>query len=208
MKTELKFLKILSIGFTLLLILTLVNCNNDSCDDPNGYEFHYLLSDTDDTLLIPYTGNETLRFLRMTPTDTDTIIYQGMGKDYYVNKVIDTRLDCPETYYYEGYKIVFKNQDSVNTGYKIELKLEMIDEQSLWYYIYFLNRIFSHETAFTLNSTSYGGYLGSVTFENLTFSKVSYLQRKYNGIDEKMYINKYDGIIRFELNELILQLIK
>ena len=208
MKPKLKILKFLSIVFSILLTITLFNCNNDYCNDPNGYNVYYPLSNTDDTLLIPYTGNETLKFLKMTPSDTDTVVYQGMGKEYYVNEVFKNDLECPETHYYEAYKIRFRNHETIGDFYDIVFKLEMASWASSEYYVNFLERSFSHNTEFTLNSTWYGGYLGNVTFENQSFSRVSYLQREYNDIPERLYINAYNGIIRFELNEFVLQLIK
>ena len=208
MKTELKILKLITIVFSLLVIFTFVNCNDEKCPYPDSME-HIYYSLSEDTLLIPYTGYETLKFLRMTPSDTDTVIYKGMGRIYYENTKTNYDLEpCRETYHYEAYKIKFKNQESISSIYDIEFKLEMTSWISSEYYVNFLKRSFSHNTEFTLKSTWYEGYVGNVMFENQTFSRVSFLQREYNDIPERLYINSYNGVIRLELNNYVLQLIK
>ena len=208
MKTELKILKLITIVFSLLVIFTLVNCNDEKCPYPDSMEhIYYTLSE--DTLLIPYTGYETLKFLRMTPSDTDTVIYKGMGRIYYENTETNYDLEpCRETYHYEAYKIKFENQETISSIYDIELKLETFVSSSTEYFINYYKRSFSDVTSLTINYNMYGGYIGSIIFEDQSFSRVSYLQREYNGIKERLYINAYDGIIRFELNEFVLQLIK
>ena len=186
----------------------MVNCNDEKCPYPDSME-HIYYSLSEDTLLIPYTGYETLKFLRISPFGIDTVVYKGMGRIYYENTETNYDLEpCRETYHYEGYKIRFRNHESIGNFYDIEFKLEMASSAYTNFTISYLDRIFNGVTSMVINLNWYGGYIGSVTFENQNFSRVSYLQRKYNGNDERLYINAYNGIIRFELNEFILQFIK
>jgi hypothetical protein len=180
----------------------------NTCDNPNGYSLHFPLSNTDDTLLIPYKGYETLKFLRMTPSDTDTVVFQGMGKNYYVNEEYIGGLDCPETHFYEGFRIDFINQDSSKYPSSIQLSIEMRNMSSTLINIQIIDKNFNHLTKYVINEPSYDGYIGTINFNNQNFYRVSYITEDYNQNSEKVYLNLLNGIIRFELETFVLQLIK
>jgi len=203
MKTNLKFLFFISGGLMTMLIFTFINCEEPCL----GYDTHHypLCSDT---LKIPYNGDDSLIFLRMSPSDTDTIVYIGQGKSYFNYKeyiLHEGKSNCDEEFIYDGYAINFTSDKSPDN---IWFKIQMFTDKSSEFYIRYKGREFHDIPSMVIGVKSYGGYLGTFSFEGMNFLDLSFLIREFNGNDEKLYINLQNGIVRFEFKDFILQLLK
>lgn len=207
MKTKLKFLKFLLGILTIGMVISLSNCGPEKteCDNwPDGIVKTYYHFNAD-TLKIPYHGLDTLKFLRITPSDTDTVTFYGQGKKHYT--ITETDYDfyyCRHDDIYDAYSISFKESTNFEI---IQVNLFVVQNGYIEFTITYKGRTFN-DVMWIINNAAYGGFINNVVFNNQTFYKVVYLDRKYNDIDEKLYLSHLDGIIRFEFNTEINQLIK
>lgn len=150
------------IKITLILfsiVVTICNCKNECTPEK--------INIVDLPKYIPYTGNDTLRFL-YNNTDTQTFIGQGLER-FFVDSRIQPEDQCYQQH--ESVRITFVNQLSSD-----EIKMEYVFDK-----IYFDEARSFLENKFTyykfyFNNTRYGSVLvnGDLHFRNVIANGVNY----------------------------------
>lgn len=191
----------------LLLCLVVVSCKNDRCTYPNGIE-HIYCPFSSDTALIPYHGLDTLEFLKISGSDTETVLFYGQGKKYYTNTEQVDNEPCIREFEYEAYEIIFRNADTTGNIGEIRFALEVIHPMLFSSFKVQINeREFSKVTYFTIDYPNYSGYVCDTTLNGYLFRNASRLQIKNESTVEKLFISR-EGIVLIELSDFTLQLIK
>ncbi|MEA3497044.1 MAG: hypothetical protein U9R42_13540 [Bacteroidota bacterium] len=198
MKTKLKILKLLTVSIAVVLIIFFCNCGPETteCDNwPDGVVKTYYHFE-EDTLKIPYHGFDTLKFLRITQSDTDTVTFIGQGKKYY--EIIETDYDfygCQHDDIYDAYSIEFK--DKVNSEI-ICFKLFVEGEGGSELEVFYKNKRFL-ESLFFIDYSSMSGFITEFRILGMRFYRVHPLPpvNEWNNYKDTMYYNKFNGMIRF-----------
>jgi hypothetical protein len=105
--------KVFKIKYFLVVITLLIaisGCNKDECPDKDP-EYHYL-TDTF-TNRTPYTGKETLTYLYTTPSDTDTVVFKGQGRETWFYEDYDGSVCGPKDIY-ENERFIFNSKETDN----------------------------------------------------------------------------------------------
>lgn len=191
----------------LLFVLVIASCRNDDCEDAQDTYTPFLQEDLD---AFPYSGNETLTFKRSDSSGKiiDTIILQGQGLNIIKNVPGgDDRVgDCGVTHHYDKFDVLFKAQADSNdlllsstTSTGSALLAFIFREKSMDINLYYFNAgpCYSADTSF--NGTIYR----KVRRISASDCSLYYTQNAEN----VFFMNKYNGIMRVEMDNEIWDLI-
>ncbi|MCA1920506.1 MAG: hypothetical protein LDL38_13965 [Flavobacterium piscis] len=202
MKTTRKILYLITGGFLIMLIFTFSNCKDNCPGYPPGgelvYDFH-----SEDSLKIPYTGHDTLTFLRTKDSIQDTVIFIGQGKKYYKKwlRNENEESDCEYSVWSKGYTIEYKAKNI--SDLKFEFKHQAKEAEGGEVYIT-LNGV---EIFFIFWKWDWGnGYYDQIQLNGKNYRKVRETQDMYLP-DYKVYYNFEFGIIKMETSFEIYDLI-
>jgi len=215
MKTKLKILKFLIGSLTIGMVISFSNCGQETteCDNwPDGIIKKYYHFNAD-TLKIPYHGLDTLKFLRITPSDTDTVIFYGQGKKYYT--ITETDYDfygCQHDDIYDAYRICFNDKVNIDS---IDFSIFVESEGSHSFKLYYKDKKY-YESLYAVDWAAYSGFIPILQINGMTYSRVSTFYPRGNWDtydligDNKIFINKFQGIVRisYDSNTFSLTLIK
>ena len=90
--------------FSLTSLLLLISCDKTDC---NKKDIYYNVRDVDKSML-PYSGYDTLTYIRTNVGDTHTFIGAGKKTSYDVQS---EAADCGNTLHYEKYYYTYKSSD-------------------------------------------------------------------------------------------------
>lgn len=204
MKTELKFIKLMFIILAVFLITIFSNCNDEKCTDyPKGgkkyIEFH-----AEDSMKIPYTGTDTLKFLRTIDSTTkDTVVFIGQRKKYGVEYIRNEEQMTPCEYelYARKYEIEYIAQNISNLKFSFKHQAQETEGGDI--FISFKGTEFH----FLLWDWDWGnGYYEYLELNGNVYRKLREQYDYYNE-NNKIYYNFDYGVLRFERENEIFDII-
>ena len=198
MKTTRKILYLITGGFLIMLIFTFSNCKDNCPGYPPGgelvYDFH-----SEDSLKIPYTGHDTLTFLRTKDSIQDTVVFIGQGKNYYKKwlRYENEESDCEYSVWAKGYTIDYIAQNLAG----LKFKFSCLSTGGMGDDFTISIKDVEFNLGFWLWEQS-NGYYDHITLNGQIYLKVQKLIAEFNSINNRLYYNFEYGIIRIELDYL------
>jgi hypothetical protein len=172
---------IYSICFLISLIVILASCEKNKCDKRDIY---YNVSDERKNM-IPYTGYDTLTFIRTSLGDTHTFI--GNGKKITYDIQVETA-ECGNTLYYEKYFYTY-NSKTYNSSLIIGQYTNNNNTEAGETYIDFQNQIFNGSVNFNFVKPN----LDSLKVLNNVYKKIEIIP---DNKSYAAYFNKEYGCIK------------
>lgn len=174
----------------LLMIISAISCQKNCIPR----DFYYKVSGKTKSRL-PYTGLDTLTFVRTTHGDTHTFIGQGIR---YRNEIRTDAVECSPTYYHEVQSISYVSKTFKAPIVVIYNTEELSKGEQL---IYFQNSEFSGSISFT----DYAN-LDSINILGKNYYNVHAIRDidRYSNDNLRAHVDQYAGCIRMETfkNEL------
>jgi len=195
MKTKLKILKLIVKTSLVLLVFTFTNCKDDCPGRPAGgqliYEFH-----VEDSLKIPYTGYDTLTFLRtVDSTAKDTVVFIGRGKKYYKEwlRYENEESDCEYSVWAKGYTIDYVAQNEPDLKFSFKHQAQETEGGEVYIDIKGVEFFF---ILWRWDSAS--GYFEQLELNSNVYRKLRGISYMYNHVYRIFYNFDY-GVLRIEI---------
>lgn len=178
----------------ILCVFVLSNCG-EKCHD--GEYDVYSWDFSKDTLRVAYNGYEKLKFLRISFSDTDTVIFTGIGKTCFIDTSFVIEDDMCTQMHIENYRYLTYYSELKDDSIKIKLE-STFENHEMMTVKYRHVQFYCH--VFYIGESFLGRFFNEIFFNGKPYYYLNYYVPIYSEGDT-LYYKAFNGIIRFSLNQ-------